>query len=87
VLADLTGIDMPTSADGLVASLADLPGQSSVPVVLDALDEAASDRDRRQIAEALAELAVLPGLRIAVATRTMAAGNPFTPAGCCLPWA
>ena len=80
-LADLTGIDTPASADELVTSLADLPGQPPAPVVLDALDEAASDRDRRQITEALAELAVLPGLRVAVATRTMAAGNPFAPGG------
>ena len=80
-LADLTGIDTPTSADELVTRLADLPGQSPTRVVLDALDEAASDLDRRQITEALAELAVLPGLRIAVATRTMAAGNPFAPGG------
>ena len=80
-LADLTGIDTAASADELVTSLAELPGQSPVPVVLDALDEAASDRDRRQIAEALAELAVLPWLRVAVATRTMAAGNPFAPGG------
>ena len=80
-LADLTGIDTPASADELVTSLADLPGQSPVPVVLDALDEAASDRDRRQITEALAELAVLPWLRVAVATRTMAVGNPFAPGG------
>ena len=50
-------------------------------MVLDALDEAASDRDRRQITEALAELAVLPGLRVAVATRTMAVENPFAPGG------
>ena len=80
-LADLTGIDTPASADELVTSLADLPGQPPVPVVLDALDEAASDRDRRQITEALAELAVLPGLRVAVATRPLAAGNPFAPGG------
>ena len=80
-LADLTGIDTPASADELVTSLADLPGQPPVPVVLDALDEAASDRDRRQITEALAELAVLPWLRVAVATRTMAVGNPFAPGG------
>ena len=80
-LADLTGIDTPTSADELVTSLADPPGQSPIPVALDALDEAASDRDRRQITEVLAELAVLPGLRVAVATRTMAVGNPFAPGG------
>ena len=80
-VADLTGVDMPVSVDELVTSLDGLPGQSPVPVVLDALDEAASDRDRRQIAEALAELAVLPGLRVAVATRMMAADSPFTPDG------
>ena len=80
-LADLTGIDTPTSADELVTSLAELPGQPPTRVVLDALDEAASDRDRRQITEVLAELAVLPWMRVAVATRTMAAGNPFTPGG------
>ena len=80
-LADLTGVDTPASADELVTSLADLPGQSPIPVVLDALDEAASDSDRRQITEALAELAVLPGLRVAVATRTLAAGNPLVPGG------
>jgi V8-like Glu-specific endopeptidase len=81
VLADLTGIDTPASADELFTSLASLPGQSPVPVVLDALDEAASDRDLRQIAEVLAELAVLPWLRVAVATRTLAAGSPFAPGG------
>ena len=80
-LAYLTGIDRPASADELITALDGLPGQSPVPVVLDALDEAASDRDRRQITEALAELAVLPGLRVAVATRTMAAGDPFALGG------
>ena len=83
-LADLTGIDRSASADELVTSLADLPVQSPVPVVVDALDEAASDRDRRQIADALAELAVLPWLRVAVATRPHAAGSPFAP-GAILP--
>ena len=39
-LADLTGIDTPTSADELVTSLAALPGQPPTLVVLDALDEA-----------------------------------------------
>ncbi len=80
-LADLTGVDTPASADELVTSLADLPSQPPTKVVLDALDEAASDRDRRQIAEALAELAVLPGLRVAVATRQLAVGNPYAPGG------
>ena len=80
-LADLTGIDTPASADEMVTGLVGLPGQPPVPVVLDALDEAASDRDQRQITEALADLAVLPGLRVAVATRTMAVGSPVAPGG------
>ena len=80
-LADLAGIDTPASADELVTGLADLSGQSPARVVLDALDEAASDRDRRQITEALAELAALRGLRVAVATRPLAAGNPYAPGG------
>ena len=78
-LADLTGADTPSSVDELVSTLADLPGEPPTSVVLDALDEAASDYDRRQITAALAELAVLPGLRVAVATRMMAADNPFAP--------
>ena len=78
-LADLTGMDTPGSADELVTSLAGLPGQPPITVVLDALDEAASDRDRQRITEALAELAVLPWLRVAVATRAMAVGSPFAP--------
>ena len=80
-LADLTGMDTPASAEELVDSLVDLPGQPPTRVVLDALDEVASDLDRRQIAEALAELAVLPGLRVAVATRPLAAANPYAPGG------
>ena len=80
-LADLTGADTSASADELVTALADPPGQPPTRMVLDALDEAASDRDRRQITEALAELAVLPGLRVAVATRTLAAGSPFAQGG------
>ena len=50
-------------------------------MVLDVLDEAASDRDRRLIGEALADLAVLPGLRVAVATRPLAVRNPYAPGG------
>jgi len=76
-LADLAGVDRPSSADQLVTALAGLPPQPATPVVVDALDEAASDSDREQIARALAELAVLPGFRVAVATRALAAGDPF----------
>ena len=80
-LADLTGMDTPASTGELVTRLADLPGQPPTLVVLDALDEAASDLDREQITEALAELAVLPGLRVAVATRPLTVGNPYARGG------
>jgi hypothetical protein len=80
-LADLTGVDTPASIGELVTSLADLPGQPATPVVVDALDEAASHLDRRQTTEALAELAALRGLRVAVATLPLAAGNPYAPGG------
>ena len=75
-LASLVGLDTPASVAELAgARLAGPP----IAVVVDALDEAASDQDRRQIAQALADLAVLPGLRVAVATRPLATGNPYTP--------
>jgi hypothetical protein len=80
-LADLTGIDPPASTDELITALTDPAHTSPIRVVVDALDEAASDLDRRQFAEALGELAVLPGLRVAVATRSLAAGNPYAPGG------
>jgi V8-like Glu-specific endopeptidase len=80
-VADLTGIDTPTSADELLTNLDDLPGQPTTRMVLDALDEAASDSDRQQIIEALSGLAMLPKMRVAVATRPLAAGNPYTPGG------
>ena len=76
-LADLTGMDTPASPGELVTRLAGLSGQRPIPMVLDALDEAASDLDREQITEVLAELAVMPGLRVAVATRPLATGNPY----------
>ncbi len=80
-LADLTGMDTPASTGELVTRLAGLPGQPPTPVVLDALDEAASDLDREQITEALTELAVMPGLRVVVATRPLTVGNPYARGG------
>jgi V8-like Glu-specific endopeptidase len=80
-LADLTGVDTAASTDQLITSVANLAAQPPVRVVVDALDEAASDYDRRQITETLAELAVLPGLRVAVATRPLATGNPYALGG------
>ena len=50
-------------------------------MVVDALDEAASDQERRKITKALKELARLPWLRVAVGTRPLAAGDPFEQGG------
>ena len=83
-LASLTGMETPATVDDLIAGLAGRPAGTPIPVAVDALDEAASDQDRRLIAEALAELAVLPGLRVAAAARPLAAGNPYQP-GALLP--
>jgi V8-like Glu-specific endopeptidase len=78
-MADLTGMDPPTSTDELVTALDDLADQALIRVVVDALDEAASDLDRRQLAEALAELAVLPKLRVVVATRPLGTDDHTSP--------
>ena len=77
-VADVARINIPASITELIASLRDQPGQPLTRVVVDALDEAASDQERRKIAKALKELARLPsGLRVAVGTRPLAAGEPF----------
>ena len=78
-VADLTGAELPTSAEELVDKLSDLRGQPLIRVAVDALDEAASDADRFQIATAVAELAMLPWLRVVVSTRTLAVHNRFAP--------
>jgi hypothetical protein len=80
-LTDLTGMDTQAPAGELARRLGNLPGQPPIRVVLDALDEAASDLDREQITEALAGLAVLPGLRVAVATRPLATDSPCARGG------
>jgi len=81
-VADLTGMDEPTSVDQLVRELKDedeaMRGLPASRIVVDALDEAASAADRNHIAEALAELAVLAAFRVAVATRLLAASDSDT---------
>ena len=80
-VADVAGINIPTSVAELIASLRDQPGRPLTRVVVDALDEAASDQERRKITKALKELARLPRLRVAVGTRPLAAGDPFVQGG------
>lgn len=65
--------------DALLEDALKARGLGRLLVVLDALDEAASGKDRRLIASALAELSRLPWTRIAVATRPMAAADRYAP--------
>ena len=73
------GLDTPASWQELVAALAAQEAQDVVGVVVDALDEAASDQDRADLRRALRELARLRWLRVVVATRPLTAGNRFRP--------
>lgn len=81
-VADLVGVDVPSTRDALLDSLAGLgataqPAGRRWPVVVDGLYEAASAEDRHELATTLAELSVLPDFRIAVATRPMACPDRF----------
>jgi WD40 repeat protein len=66
-----------TSAAETVSGLEERVGAAAVPpggvwrIVVDALDEAASDTDRNEIAQALARLASLPTVRVVAATRAI----------------
>ncbi len=73
-VADLTGVNCRDSAGGLIGALRDHGGGPWL-VMVDALDEVATTADRRQIAELLMNLAALPGVRVAVASRPLAAGG------------
>ena len=78
-VADLTGAEHSDTREALLDELEDTPTGQLVMIVVDALDEAASGPDRRQIAETLLELAALPRFQVAVATRPLAAGNRHLP--------
>ncbi|MFJ1961844.1 trypsin-like peptidase domain-containing protein [Streptomyces massasporeus] len=73
-VADLTGAEHANSTHDLVAALQELRG-GPWPVVVDAVDEASTPTDRRKIARLLTELAALPALRVAVATRPLTPGT------------
>lgn len=82
-VADLAGVDG-VSRDELLDGLAGTPAVRPWLIVVDGLDEAASDADREQIAETLTEVAALPAVRVTVATRALAVGDPYGP-GALLP--
>ena len=86
-LADLTGIDTPASADELVTSLADLPGQSPTPVVVDALDEAASDRTGGRSPRCWPSWRCCLGCGSPWPPGRWPRATPLRRAGCCPPWA
>jgi hypothetical protein len=74
-VADLAGIERAGSRDELVDALAGAIQVEPWRVAVDALDEAATAGDLQQLAETLTELAALPALRVAVATRPLAVGD------------
>ena len=80
-VADLTGVEHSATRDELLQALADQPGAERVMIAVDALDEAASGPDRREITATLTELAAVPRARVAVATRPLSAGNRYYPGG------
>jgi len=80
-VADLTGVEATATADDLLDAVAEAESDQPWLVVLDALDEAATRQDSWLIAVTLSDLAVLPGLRVAVATRPLAAGDRYLPDG------
>ncbi|NYH85388.1 WD40 repeat protein [Actinopolymorpha cephalotaxi] len=81
-ISDAHGLRTPDHAIGLLAALDGLsPEPARLAVMVDALDEAASEADRRTIAGLLVELARLPWLRVVVATRPLAAVEWYEPGG------
>ena len=74
------GLDTPSSWQELVAALMSQDGHDVLAVAVDALDEAKSDQDLAELRQALRELARLTWLRVAVATRPLAARDVYGPA-------
>ncbi len=65
------GVDTPSSWQELVETIS-RAGADVMVITVDALDEAASDDDLAELRRALRELARVPWLRVAVATRPLA---------------
>jgi len=74
-----SGLDTPTSWQELVAALTAQDRHDVLAVAVDALDEAKSEQDLAELRQALRELARLDWLRIAIATRPLAARDPYAP--------
>ena len=74
-----SGLDTPSSWQELVAALTAQDRHEVLAVAVDALDEAKSDQDLAELRQALRELARLAWLRIAIATRPLAARDVYAP--------
>jgi hypothetical protein len=72
-------LDTPSSWQELVDALTAQDRHDVLAVAVDALDEAKSDQDLAELRQALRELARLQWLRIAVATRPLAARDVYAP--------
>lgn len=78
-VAGLVGAEHADTREALLDELENTLAGEPVMIVVDALDEAASGPDRRQMADTLLELAAVPGFRVAVATRPLAASGRYLP--------
>ncbi|MEU8186114.1 hypothetical protein, partial [Micromonospora carbonacea] len=77
-VAKLTGHPENIDRFELVEALAHADERRVWPIVIDALDEAHSQRDRGNIVQTIVELAGLACVRVVVATRPLAAGDRYT---------
>ena len=73
------GLDTPSSWQELAATLAVQKSHEVLAVAVDALDEAKGERDLAELRQALRDLARLGWLRVAVATRPLAARDIYGP--------
>ena len=71
-VVELAGVEEAKTCEALLDALDSAPRGGRLMIVVDALDEAASNSDRRQMAETLVELATVPLFRIVVAARRLA---------------
>ena len=78
-MSAVCGLDTPASWQELVATLTAQDRQEVLAVAVDALDEAKSEQDVAELRQALRELARLTWLRIAIATRPLAARDAYAP--------
>ena len=76
-VSSFVGAPPSEGADALVEAVAGMPEPGGLVVMVDALDESATQEDRGVVAGVLADLARLPRVRVVVATRALAVGSRF----------